>query len=156
MGRSFTTDVTVGHLLSGTRINADDLVSDVLYRMLYAVVPEAVSLFYGALDELPTDVSNLTEIPNQDRGTLLSEGKIITVIADEGEDEEGQWVVFAVPRTSGIKVSKVHNEGMPMFDVPITTYETPTHYIATYLNTKQYNSYRNPPGAGFILDFEEI
>ena len=154
MGRSFTTDVTVGHLLSGTRINADDLVSDVLYRMLYAVVPEAVSLFYGALDELPTDVEDLTEVSNLDRNVLLANGYTTDkFIAYEGEDENGQWVVFAIPKDAGIQVKKIHNYQMPMFDVPFTTYETPTHHITSYLDTKQYDE--DVGGKQYILEFEE-
>lgn len=151
IGRTFTTDITVGHLASGTRINENDTIADILYRILYEVSPEGVSLFYGALDDLPTDVSGLTEVRGLDKSSLLTQGYTQNVAADD--PDEGQWVVFAIPKEDGIRIKKIHNEGAELFDVPFTTYETATHHITSYLDTKQYDA--DLGGKNYVLEFEE-
>lgn len=153
IGRTFTTDITVGHLASGTRINENDTIADILYRILYEVSPEGVSLFYGALDDLPTDVSGLTEVKGLDKNSLLTQGYTQHVVAGDPIADEGQWVVFAIPKEDGVHIKKIHNEGSLMFDVPFTTYETATHHITSYLDTKQYDE--DAGGKNYVLEFEE-
>lgn len=153
MGRNFTTDITVGHLASGTYISANDSIADILYRILYEVSPEGVSLFYGALDDLPTDVSDLTEVRGLDKSSLLTQGYTQFIIAGDPQTEEGQWVVFAIPKADGVRIKKIHNDGALMFDIPFTTYETATHHITSYLDTKQYNE--DVGGSSYVLEFEE-
>ena len=153
MGRNFTTDITVGHLASGTYISANDSIADILYRILYEVSPEGVSLFYGALDDLPTDVSDLAEIRGLDKSTLLTQGYVQHVDAGNPLTDENQWVVFAIPKADGVRIKKIHNEGAELFDVPFTTYETATHHITSYLDAKQYDE--DLGGKNYILEFEE-
>ena len=143
----------MGHLASGTRINENDTIADILYRILYEVSPEGVSLFYGALDDLPTDVSGLTEVRGLDKNSLLTQGYTQHVVAGDPIADEGQWVVFAIPKEDGVHIKKIHNEGSLMFDVPFTTYETATHHITSYLDTKQYDE--DDGGKNYVLEFEE-
>lgn len=76
--KTFTSNVTVGHLEAGTPFTGDETLADILYKILYKKpIGEIVNIYTGVLHDLPEDVKDL-EVEEMYVSELL-EGKNIVL-----------------------------------------------------------------------------
>lgn len=111
INKTFTTTTTVGHLDAGTRITADMKLADILYRILYkGDAPSTVTVYFGALDNVPPDMSNVSDVQNildhleivsnKDPMELIQNGITQKIQTGNTFTEEGQYPVIALSKSN--------------------------------------------------------
>lgn len=146
MSRDFKTNVTVGHLEAGTDISKDDTIADILYKILYREPARTTMIYSGALDSIPTSLAGLTA--KEVETSELLDRYMIHIVAGNVEQEESQYVTFAVPNT--FKVVKWIADGFD-YDIPHTLVEA-DNYNIYYLDVPSYDE---PEGINYIMTIEE-
>lgn len=163
MGRDFTTNITVGHLESGTKINKTDKVADILYRILYKiedVVKTTVDILYGAADKIPVNgIENLDwsgNILEQNPSELLTNGLTQNLKTGNLETEDGQYSVFALSKNceTPIKLVKWAHNDMREYGFSFSSIETDEYYIYYLLDPPTYSE--DVGGIDYYFTFEEV
>lgn len=111
IGRSFTTNKSVGNLPINTEISADMTIAEILYKILYGGEVSTINLYYGASDTIPTDLTGLSIIENQSVDVLLADGKlqkIITGHVDASGNHVNQYPVFACDKSAHVATSPLN------------------------------------------------
>lgn len=98
IGKTFTTNITVGYLDSGTEILETDSIGDILYKMLYREKPKTVDIYHGGSDEIPVSIDKLTRL-TVTKDELLDNYDITINCGNLDKDlgERGQYPTFAIP-----------------------------------------------------------
>ena len=159
IGKTFTTDITIGHLLAGTQIDENMSLAEILLKILISEeTPTSISIITGALDEVPTSDNAIglmdwkVEEPKDIENTLLygyektiSTGNLIT--------EEGQFPTIAIPKNGNIKLKTWVSKGAEAFLYPFKTVETNNYYIY-YIDVRNYDE--DEGGLTYIFTFAEV
>lgn len=137
IGRTFTTNITVGHLDSGTKILETDSIGDILYKMLYREKPKTVDIYYGGSSDLPSDISKLTRL-TVTKDELLDNYDITIYCGDLDREpgDRGQYPTFAVP--DNYIVSKWSITEMPSLSIDYS-YVQQGGYNIYYIPTKSFD-----------------
>lgn len=157
MGRDFITNIDVGHLKSGTPINATDTLADILYRILYAEEPGAFNLYFGSSDNIPTEISDLDwygELLNVDIDKLPNNQMIRNIKSGNVATEEGQYPTLITTKAARlVKLTRWNVVGGESLDINFITVEKDNYYIY-YIGTKNYNE--DEGGIDYVFTFAEV
>ena len=146
--KTFDTDIDVGHLKAGSKINKNVSVESVLNRMLYGGPGQKISLYFGATKNEPDSLDGLEEVPNLGINDLTFEGYKKLIIAGDEETEEAEYPVIAVPK--GIVLSNWRDDSLG-FKLEFEEKDM-SHYRLYYLIDKSYDA---PEGIRYKFEFVE-
>lgn len=156
IGKSFTTNKSVGNLPINTEISADMTIAEILYKILYGGEVSTINLYYGASDTIPTDLTGLNIIENQSVDVLLADGKlqkIITGHVDASGNHVNQYPVFACDKSAKlIGLKKWSTEDFDV-DIPFKTVESDTFNVY-YLEDPTYD--QDLGGTVYKFKFMEV
>lgn len=161
MERDFTTQITVGFLEEGTPIYKQDLIRDILYRILTGERPEpldAITMYFGACDNIPTSEKDLSwkeYIEVVDVDGLLSDDCTHGIKCGNVDTLKGQYPVIVIKKNSkrNVQLTKWTVQGAEIFAFPYETIETEDSYIY-YMATKNYDE--DEGGKTYIFKFAEV
>lgn len=128
IGRNFTTDITVGHLESGTEITADMTIADILYRILCGSTPvlELKSYQYEG-GTLPSTIDNTWTSQVIDDSVLTNGLRLTYQGGYKG------YIAFAYNKSLG-DLTHVYQNNLTSFDLlPDLTKSTVTYNGVEYL-----------------------
>lgn len=146
LGKTFTTDITVGHLTAGTELKTTDTLADLLFKMLVGSVTK-VDLYYGGCDNIPTGLDGLNKITFEKEADFMPVWSQ-NIIRGAGADRYGQYAVIAVP--DKYKVTQWVVDG---FEYPIEYNEIALeNYNVYYIISKGDDS---PDGINYKITVEE-
>lgn len=154
IGVTFTTDITVGHLKEGTKINATDTVADILYRMLYTPTTEMIDMYYGASDNIPTSVAGLTEV-EKNVSEILARKVVQNIVTGDEQSREGQYPVIAIAKREvgpNVVLGKWAAKGFEDVDLDFISVEGEDNFIY-YIGTPTYDI--DLGGTDYVLTFVE-
>lgn len=148
IGRSFTTNVTVGHLATGTTIAATDTLKDLLYRILYGTTPPPVTSFfsqYKESEEVPSTIDASWTQAVIDPEQVKASGLTFTV-TDQAPDLG--FLSFAFNASLG-KLSAIYQSGVEISI--LSNWKEPS--LVKY-NNIDYYMYVSPGGDDYIAQLK--